>query len=296
MSNLVVPIYSMRSYKTGKYSILKDGNFKLHINRMNWKKDLLVVPDKCSDLEEFKSLNIIPKENIVKAQYGKNAYETRKSFWENNEQLSDYGLTIVTDMPRYKGPCKSINNFNITKDPKNPRWYIDEFINDDVEQVKIAEKTYVLNETQKKYLVSQGAPKDKIIVSTKVISKKYFDVVGTCLPNDLPEFDIFFPFRISDPAYQFDDIVETNQEKIILITDPNESYKGFYKNIVKKRFTKREYYGILELRPKVYYYENPEKIFHPGLADFIYFNCDITSIWNIPTLKDVLIEDENYFY
>ena len=25
---LVVPIYSMRSYETGEYSILKDGNFK----------------------------------------------------------------------------------------------------------------------------------------------------------------------------------------------------------------------------------------------------------------------------
>ena len=43
----------MRSYETGDYSILKDGNWKLHINRMNWDKDVLVVPDRCSDLEEF---------------------------------------------------------------------------------------------------------------------------------------------------------------------------------------------------------------------------------------------------
>ena len=51
---LIVPIYSMRSYKTGDYSILKDGNFKLQLNRMDWDQDILIIPKK-----EIKTINDI---------------------------------------------------------------------------------------------------------------------------------------------------------------------------------------------------------------------------------------------
>ena len=81
---LIVPIYSMRSYETGKYSILKDGNFKLQINRMNWDYDLLVVPTNIADLDEFLDLGILPMSQIISAEYGENAYETRKIFWNKN--------------------------------------------------------------------------------------------------------------------------------------------------------------------------------------------------------------------
>ncbi len=299
MSHLVVPIYSMRSYDTGKYSILKDGNFKLHINRMDWDNDFLVVPDNCSDLEEFKSLNIISKDRIIEAKYGINAYETRGTFWENNTKQLDqiathFNFTIVTDLPLYNGKNKFINNFNITKDPNNPRWYIDQFINDDIIAVNNAEKTYVLNQSQKDYLEECGA-KGEIEVSTKVVSKKYFDKVGI-EEVELPDFDIFFPFRLSDPAYKFEEVLKLKEK--ILITDPNDSWKEENNNgnIIKKRFTKRQYYGIIYRKPKVLYNEDPDKIFHPGLADFIYFGCDIESPHKIPTLKDVLIENKNYFY
>lgn len=292
MSFLVVPIYSMRSYETGQYSILKDGNFKLHINRMDWDNDYLVVPNNCSDLEEFKSLNIINEDRIIEAQYGKNAYETRGTFWQNNN-FDEYNATIVTDLPRYKGKNKFINNFNITKDPNNPRWFIDEFIEDDIEAVNNAEKTYVLNQDQKDYLEQCGA-KGKIEVNTKVVSKKYFDKVGI-EKRLLPHFDIFFPFRLSDPAYKWNEVKNLN--KTILITDPNDSWDGTGKaNIFKNKFTKRQYYGIINSKPKVLYNEDPSKIFHPGLADFIYFGCDIESPYKIPTLEEVLIDDKNYFY
>lgn len=287
----------MRSYVTGEYSILKDGNWKLHINRMDWDKDVLVVPDRCSDLHEFLNLNILSANQIIYAKYGENAYETRKKFWRWNLGLDKLGLDIVTDMPRYYGEQKFYNNFNITKDPNNPRWYIDEFIEDDVSGVVQGERTYVLNQSQKDYLVElEPTIEDKIEVNQRVIRKEYFDKVGTEIPTDVPDFDIFFPFRLSDPAYKFEEVVEENPNSIILITDPNDSYqqRPQHKNVVKYQCTKRQYYGIIDYyKPKIIYKEDPSKVFHPGLADFIYFACDIRSPYEIPTLQDVLINGKN---
>ena len=72
----------MRSYETGDYSILKDGNFKLQLNRMDWTQDILIIPENTSDLSEFLSLGIIPFDQIKTEAYGENAYETRKTFWK----------------------------------------------------------------------------------------------------------------------------------------------------------------------------------------------------------------------
>ena len=293
MSKLIIPIYSMRSYDTGKYSILKDGNFKLQINRMNWDDDVIVVPEDSSDLDEFLDLGIVDKHQVIKAKYGENAYETRKMFWRSNQKTLDtLRMDIVTDITGYNGTNNFINNFNISADPKNPRWYIDEFLYHDIDAIKLADKTYVLNHSQKKFLVSCDPNlEDKIEVSTKVITKKYFDKVGT-EKIALPDFDVFWPFRISDPCYRFDDTIQNNSTKTFLITDPNDSYNAKYPNVIKKRFTKRQFYGIIEGRPEIIYNENPNMVFHPGLADFLYFGCPITSDYHIPTLEEVLI-DEN---
>jgi hypothetical protein len=286
---LIVPIYSMRSYKTGKYSILKDGNFKLQINRMDWSKDILIIPENTSDLDEFIDLDILPIDQIKTAVYGENAYETRKMFWiKNQEKLDWYGLPIVTDITGYTGKNSFVNNFNITKDPEVSRFYIDEFIDIDVESIKRAENTTVLNHGQKEYLLSLDSTLN-IEVNQKVISKQYFDKVGIEYPFPSPSFDIFFPFRLSDSAYKFEETVFKHEQETILITDPNDSYQDQFKNVIKKRFTKREFYGIISTRPRIIYNENPNKIFHPGLADFIYFGCDIECPYSLPRLKDVLI-------
>ena len=286
---LIVPIYSMRSYKTGKYSILKDGNFKLQINRMDWSKDILIIPENTSDLDEFIDLDILPIDQIKTAVYGENAYETRKMFWiKNQEKLDWYGLPIVTDITGYTGKNPFVNNFNITKDPEVSRFYIDEFIDIDVESIKRAENTTVLNHGQKEYLLSLDSTLN-IEVNQKVISKQYFDKVGIEYPFPSPSFDIFFPFRLSDSAYKFEETVFKHEQETILITDPNDSYQDQFKNVIKKRFTKREFYGIISTRPRIIYNENPNKIFHPGLADFIYFGCDIECPYSLPRLKDVLI-------
>jgi hypothetical protein len=255
---------------------------------MAWDKDILIIPKNTSDLDEFLDLDILPIDQIKTTKYGENAYETRKTFWKENQTFIDaWGLPIITDITGYTGSNPFINNFNITKDPEVSRWYIDEFIEVDVNSIKRATMTYVLNQGQKDYL--RNFTSSPIEVNTKVIRKEYFDKVGIEIPK-IPDFDIFFPFRISDPAYKFTEVVQNNPDKTILITDPNDSYTENYSNVIKKRFTKREYYGIIYYyKPTIIYNENPEKIFHPGLADFIYFGCDIVCPYNLPTLEDILI-------
>jgi hypothetical protein len=286
---IIIPIYSMRSHQTNMYSILKDGNFKLHICRMDREKDFLVIPDNCADYQEFINLQLIKEENIIKAKYSENAYLTRKEFWKNNKfDSSNFReFELVTDITGYNGDLKFYNNFNITKDPNIERNYIDEFINIDIESILKAENTTVLNNSQKDYLLSLN-PNLKIEVNQKVISKDYFNKVGI-EKFDLPKFDIFFPFRISDNAYKFEETVLNNQNKIFLITDPNDSYKNNFNNVFVKKLTKKQYYYILSTKPTIIYNENPEKIFHPGLADFIYFDCNIISDYKMPKLKNIKI-------
>ena len=88
MSVLFIPIYSMRSYETGKYSILKDGNFQLTMARIlasDFEQIVVTVPSDSSDFNEtlarFESLTRV---SFVKAEYGVNAVETRDTFWSKN--------------------------------------------------------------------------------------------------------------------------------------------------------------------------------------------------------------------
>lgn len=290
---LVIPIYSMRSYETGLYSILKDGNFKLHINRIE-NNDILVIPSNSSDKEEFLSLGL--HSNIIEVEYFSNAEENRKKFWSKYQQYFDsFNLSILTDITGYTGNQDLYNNFNITYNPKIIRPYIDKFFDVDTLSVLKSIKTTVLNHNQKDSFIDNNYQelsiylKSKLEVNQKVISKRYFDLVGTKQIN-IPKFDIFFPFRLTDKAYKFEKTVEKYKDKIILITDPNSSYSANYENVKVIKPTKPEYYYILSKRPTIIYNEDPELVFHPGVADFIYFKCNIVSEYKIPTLKEVLIE------
>ncbi|AAP75948.1 RB69ORF046c hypothetical protein [Escherichia phage RB69] len=108
---------------------------------------------------------------------------------------------------------------------------------------------------------------------------------------------IFHPFRISDPCYRFEQVVECAIQlgQPLYITDPNNSFdRNKYPEEALIRIfkpTKTEYYQILKGRPKIQYFENPEEVFHPGLGEFIYFNALISSPYNIPKYEDVVIEE-----
>lgn len=297
--NLIVPMYSMRSYKTGKYSLLKDGNLQLHLNR-HQKGDVIVIPHslQCEDSEELQEY--FPDIIFEEAVYQENAYKSRKTFWEYNTFMVDslanfYNCdAVVSDITGYKGAFPVFFNFNITKDPKHPREYIDEFIQEDVDSVNRSIYTTVLNKCQKDVLVSHGALSDKIIVTQEVITP---GVPEKFMQQSCIDFDwkntIFFPFRISDKCYDFDYVYHTCKmyDLKLVITDPNDSWdKEKYPDCELLKLNKSEYYHALKAKPNIIYEENPEKVFHPGLAEFIYFKCNVQCIYALPTYEDIIVK------
>lgn len=297
MRKLIVPIFSMRSYETGSYSVLKDGNFQLQLSRAK-PGDVICVPFNAWDLKELMAL--FPGFTFVQVFYGENALDTRSNFWrEHTEIIDDIAFAhncdlIVTDITGYRGQHKVIFNFNITKDPEHPREYIDRFIDIDVESVNSSIKTFVLNQCQADVLIAHGAEASKIVVTQKVINK---DIMAAYLSDYAPITlgnSVFHPFRISDPCYRFEDVYKYAESRVmpIFVTDPNDSldYEK-YSGAVLFKPNKRDYYRVLAGRPTIVYHENPEKVFHPGLAEFIFFNANIICEYNLPKREDVIIND-----
>ncbi|QQV88903.1 hypothetical protein [Providencia phage PSTRCR_121] len=295
--NFVIPIYSMRSYKTGKYSLLKDGNLQLHLNR-HQDGDIIGVPlkENCEDLDLLKQY--FPHITFQELFYSKNAYKTRSEFWSQNswgvDQLMDfYGCdALVTDVTGYKGPRPFFNNFNITMDPEVERPYIDEFIYTDVDSVNRSVYTTVLNECQKEVLVRYGVEPDLIYVNQRVVKpgvpEAYLDG-----HEPITVDGVFFPFRISDKCYDFEGVYNSCYEQgvTMIVTDPNDTLVPEVYTLCRPiKPSKQEYYAILSSKPVIDYRENAEKVFHPGLAEFIYFGCKIISDYNIPSIDQIIVK------
>ncbi|ADG36044.1 conserved hypothetical phage protein [Acinetobacter phage Acj61] len=302
MRKLIVPIFSMRSYETGLYSVLKDGNFQLHLSRAR-AGDVITIPTAIADYDELKEL--FPEFVYIQVPYMTNAFETRRSFWNCNRDKIAKIITfldcdiVVTDITGYFGKIPIIFNFNITADPENPRAYIDGFLQTDVASVILSQRTFVLNQCQKDVLVENGAPAEKIVVCQKVVSPEIIDrYLGDAEVIHIGDRTIFHPFRISDKCYDFDAVVEKSMELkngAVFVTDPNDTFdrskypeRAVIHNI---KLSKQDYYRVLIGQPKIIYNENPQKVFHPGLAELIYFDADIESEYIMPLYEDVVIEN-----
>ena len=304
MRKLIIPIVSMRSHETNRYSLLKDGNLQLHIARARYG-DIIMVPRNSVDLEElmdrFQHIQFVPLQD-----WPLNAYETRKRFWQMHDieekirgKKISHIVTDITNCPVESVPV--IYNFNITADPKNPRPYIDEFLESDVESANKSLRTFVLNDIQKENLVKAGVDENKIVVSQKVLSPSmYFQYFSEALSK----FDgVFHPFRISDKCYKFDEVIKhvAGTHLGITITDPNDSYIGSeYESLAQslnvpvtiKKLSKDEYYKTLAKRPLIYYFENPNEVFHPGLAELLYFGCRIKCPHQLPNVDDLIVKGD----
>jgi hypothetical protein len=292
----------MRSYDTGKYALLKDGNFQLTMSRIlasNFDHITVVLPNDVSDFSEFTEelwdrfgrMDI----EFKFLQYGANAVETRKEFWKLNrdfffnEEILEFDL-LITDITGYSGTMSFdipfINNFNVTKLPELDRPYIDEFFEVDVANMRKALFTTVINPRQRDYII-ECVPdlKDKVIAYTKVAHDEM-------MPTDhktkllFENHKIFWPFRISDKAYQFNEFLEMfiknelykNHE--LIITDPNDSYKGSHDFVTVYKPTKEMYYKILQTRPIVIMLDDIDTVLHPGTIEFARYGCNLITYEN----------------
>lgn len=304
MKVLWVPIFSMRSYVDGKYAILKDGNFQLTMARIfacNFGPVTIAVPSESSDFDEvverFKHVRDI---TFLKVRYGTNAVDTRETFWEMNYpwvraryELDGAWDLLITDITGYPGKFPVIYNFNITKLPELDRPYIDKFFEQDLKSIEQSLFTTVLNPRQREYILEVRPDlMNKVIVHTKCVHQ---DLIPR---SDVPIWPfsdkvIFWPFRISDAAYKWEEFVETfiqyglDDSYQIIVTDPNDTLKNEPWFVTKIKPTKEEYYRLLDSRPTVVMLDDIDTVLHPGTVEFFAYNCPVI------TFKSKLIDNPN---
>lgn len=313
MNVLFIPIYSMRSYETGKYSILKDGNFQLTMARAiasGFKDILITVPTDSSDFEEVlqRFEHLAPKIGFVQAIYGKNAVETRELFWPLNHgwicaqhELEYYNRSptdlLISDITGYPGKIPVAYNFNITKLPELDRPYIDKFFETDLQSIERSLFTTVLNPRQREYILEVRPDLiDKIIVNTKCAHEDLLPNIRVWPANP---FTIFWPFRISDKAYKWTQFVQAfEQQKLyelgytVTITDPNDSIDLLPSWVNKIKPTKEEYYQILASQPIVVMLDEIDTVLHPGTIEFFHYGCPVITLMtnlidNLNTIPDL---------
>jgi hypothetical protein len=297
----------MRSYATGKYAILKDGNFQLAISRACSLAKLgasvtIAIPEDNSDYEDLlKIVNKLSiKINFEFLKYSLTAAETRKVFYKLNDVdkiAKDLNANfIITDVTGYTGNYPFSCNFNITKLENLPRPYIDEFWESDLSAMRRAKFTTVLNPIQSKEILEKD-PTIEIVDSQLTLNG---DWIKACFDDHLSSEDqelfsdpttIFWPFRISDKAYKFKEVLDIVSAQLptykFVITDPNESFNEDHKNVIKKTLSKSQYYRALMLAPIVIMLDDADLVFHPGTAEFLLFKCRLI------TMKNSLLKNQN---
>lgn len=306
---LFIPMFSMRSYETGQYAVLKDGNFQLVMARAlasDFRFVTVAIPEVCSDYLDlmalYKRKPITNKMiSFVKMKYGKNAVETREQFWELNAsdiklwEMSLLHDLIISDITGYKkhefGFKNIIYNFNITKLPELNRPYIDKFFEQDLKSIEDSLFTTVINPRQREYILEVRPDlMPKIIAHTKVAHERLLPkgMAGT-KPNI-----IFWPFRISDKAYQFEQFLEAFEEQgldkdgwIIVVTDPNDTLQTDAPFVMKVTPSKEQYYQVLSTRPVVVMLDDIDTVLHPGTIEFLYYKCPLI------TYNSKLIQNPN---
>lgn len=293
----------MRSYETGKYAVLKDGNFQLTLARIlasDFDNITLTIPSECSDLDEllkrFDELNLTSRVVLLEAQYGKNAVETRRMFWNGNEAFCNKSILVkydllVTDITGYSGPLPFINNFNITELPGLDRPYIDEFFEQDLDAIGRSLFTTVINPCQRDYIVELRPDlANKVIVNTRVAHPL---LMPRSPVEPAPSGTIFWPFRISDKAYKFEEFLEEFERAgleythVVVITDPNDTYDLDKPYVRKVKPSKDEYYWWLSMRPTVVMLDDIDTVLHPGTVEFFFFGCPVV------TFKNKLLDNHN---
>jgi len=288
MRVLWIPIFSMRSYDTGKYSILKDGNFQLAMARVlasDFDQISIAVPRDSSDLDELK-LKFEGRSHIQfkEMDYGLNAVQTREQFWSKNSTEMDFAESwfdiVISDVTGYTGQLPVVYNFNITKLPELDRPYIDKFFEQDLKSIEQSLFTTVLNPRQREYILEVRPDLlDKVIVNSKCAHESL-----------LPKFDktnkaeklVFWPFRISDKAYQWEQFLEAFEAQglhdegyLIFCTDPNDTLECDKSFVMSKKLSKSEYYQMLAARPLIVMLDDMDTVLHPGTIEFFHYRCPV---------------------
>ncbi len=297
----------MRSHESDEYYLLKDGNFQLTLSRIlasDYDSIVMTIPTRVADMEEFESLvashpSLSKRLKCVRVEYGINAVNTRETFYQTNREILlqlirtpiDLVITDITGFYKLGESIPHINNFNVTKLDELDRPYVDKFFDEDLKSIEAAKLTTVINEKQREKIISVRPDlATKVVSYTMVAHEDLLPKQNTHETFEIPgtTYDrmIFWPFRISDKAYKFQDFLKIFVEEglyrefDLVITDPNDSYTGTHAFIKKIKPTKEQYYKILSSCPMVVMLDDIDLVLHPGTIEFFYYSCPIITFRN----------------
>ena len=308
---LMIPVYSTRSYESGVYDMMSDGNtskFLMKILKSEAKEIDIFYPKNSKNIECIKELtNKYAKCRVTWSarEYGKNAHETRNmgqkfyNYIMGSGKQYDYIISeidtlaeiTVASHSRFCNPDNFIywaGSWNAN----GTRW-------DDEEQCNI-NRMIAKNITTACLLEGQvDLYKGKSFFDNCIYDPKYFD-----------KQVIFFPFRLSDKSYhaeEFKNIIHELKNEgydnfVVLFTDVNDSHifdKELINGFIKIPYNKFVYLAILKGKPIIPYLDDITKNYHSNIYEFLYYNCDIimlknnmfgstTQIENIKELKSEL--------
>lgn len=287
---LMIPVYSSRSYDTGKYDLATDGNVSKYATKIiNANVKLVDIAYPFNSVNSNYISEITRKymkgKNVfwIPLDYGANAHETRNMgeyFLEFIKLLggTDKYDVIITEVDTL-AYLVATNDYEFcnkdkfiywagTHNADGTPWYEDG--HQKLNQT-IAENitTACLFEGQVNFYGGKTFY-DEYTYNSKLYDKQI----------------IFFPFRLTDKSYKLDLFKEAIKKLleigidnfVVLYTDPNESHLLDDVNpdiYIKTSSNKFAYQAILKGKPIIPYFDDLSKNSHTNIFEFKYYGCDI---------------------
>lgn len=292
---LFIPVYSMRSYKTGKYNLTKDGNFMRVLSKAMscgcaHAQILLPTADKIDDVVEMTSM--LRELGITKnckvrtpmiGNYGCSALETRESTTLLDESLryliqqadvivSEPQVTTKQIFDEYNlSDCELIYWTVASVSEQGTPWFVKKFKRADRELACLMPTA----------CVSQG--------QVTALGGKSF-LTSFYNPSLTDEEIIFFPFRLSDPSYRADFMAyivrrlsrETQNCFKVFVTDPNDASRTNdiaadllrCPNVKKIPSDHDILTAILKGKPTIPCFEQLDTVRHISTEEMVYYGCN----------------------
>lgn len=307
---LFIPVYSMRSYETGKYKLNCDGNMARVLSMIYSSNplfvDIYIPSNNMIDQDDFIALKrklfnkgIDKKVRFIHTKYGANAKETRALNTILNTDMNygraSYDVVIVE-------PQVSVIDASILYGKTNVIYWC------------VASETI----SYSPWFTKDYKDLDKYLAQnfvTACATQSQVDYLGGLSYKDEfynPEFSdtkiIFFPFRLSDESYQWEKfqqmIYQLCKEGVrdfsVIVTDPNASIKtSNIPNLVFAPSSSPIYVSILKGKPIIPYFEKADEVKHIGIEEMVMYNCDIVCYDNkeLPDSNNIYkVNDDLAFY
>lgn len=292
---LMIPVYSARSYESGSYDMMADGNVSKYLMKILKSKakeiDILYPWNSChiNKISSVTNKFAKCKVNWIKFNYGKNAHETRnmgQKFYDyimgKNKQ---YDLIISEVNTLAKLAIISTNNLC------NKNNFIYWAGTHNTDGTLWCDGDYSLSKEIAQEITTACLLPDQPALFG---GKSFYDLY-TYDPQYFDKKIIFFPFRLTDKSYHAEEFLNAINEIrsegidnfVVLYTDVNESHlfdkeqiNGFIK-VPKDRFI---YQAILKGKPIIPFLDDLNKNSHSNIFEFMYYNCDIITMNELPNV------------